>query len=86
MSPKKCQKLMETGKCEDEKVSKKCMETCDMCGDEGGQGGKCKDKMPAKKCKKMIDKNKKGCEDKKIAKQCKKTCDMCEGGPKKSNY
>ena len=75
---------MEAGKCEDEKVAKKCMETCDMCGDEGGQGVKCKDKMPAKKCIKMMEAGK--CEDKKIAKQCKKTCDMCEDGPKKSNY
>ena len=80
MSPKKCQKLMEAGKCTDEKIAMKCKATCDMCG---GQGGKCKDKMPHKKCKKMMEAGK--CEDKKIAKQCKKTCDMCEDGPKKSN-
>ena len=67
---------MEAGKCEDEKIAKKCAKTCDMCEDEGGQGGKCKDKMPAKKCKKMMEAGK--CEDKKIAKQCQKTCDMCE--------
>ena len=46
---------MEAAKCEDEKVTKKCMETCDMCDNEGGQSGKCKDKMLAKKCKKMME-------------------------------
>merc|ERR1719500_648836 len=28
-------KIMEAGKCEDEKVAKKCMKTCDMCEDMG---------------------------------------------------
>ena len=35
MDKKKCTKMMEAGKCEDEKVAKKCMKTCDMCEDEG---------------------------------------------------
>ena len=30
MPSKKCKKLMEDGKCEDKKVAKKCMKTCDM--------------------------------------------------------
>ena len=75
---------MEAGKCEDEKVAKKCMKTCDKCEDgDGGEGGKCKDKMDKKKCKKMMEAGK--CEDEKVAKKCMKTCDMCEDmGPKKS--
>ena len=35
MDKKKCTKMMEAGKCEDEKVAKKCMKTCDMCEDMG---------------------------------------------------
>ena len=75
---------MEAGKCEDKKVEKKCMKTCEACdGDDGGEGGKCKDKMDKKKCKKIMEAGK--CEDEKMAKKCMKTCDMCEDmGPKKS--
>ena len=75
---------MEAGKCEDKKVAKKCMKTCEKCeDDDGGEGGKCKDKMDKKKCKKMMEAGK--CEDEKVAKKCMKTCDMCEDeGPKKS--
>ena len=29
-----CKKLMEAGKCEDEKIAKRCMKTCDMCEEE----------------------------------------------------
>ena len=35
MPYKKCKELMEDGKCEDEKVAKICMKTCDMCEDQG---------------------------------------------------
>merc|ERR1712172_169757 len=31
----KCIKIMEAGKCENEKFAKKCKKTCDMCEDEG---------------------------------------------------
>ena len=35
MTPsKKCKKWMKAGKCEDEKIAKKCMKTCDMCEEE----------------------------------------------------
>merc|ERR1719362_838105 len=83
----KCIKMMEAGKCEDKKVVKKCMKTCDMCEDDGdgGEGGKCKDKMDKKKCKKIMEAGK--CEDEKMAKKCMKTCDMCEDmGPKKTPF
>ena len=75
---------MEAGKCEDKKVAKKCMKTCEKCEDnDGGEGGKCKDKMDKKKCTKLMEAGK--CEDEKVAKKCMKTCDMCEDeGPKKS--
>ena len=34
MPYKKCKKLMEAGKCEDEKIAKRCMKTWDMCEEE----------------------------------------------------
>ena len=31
ISSKKCKKLKKKGKCENKKISKKCMETCEKC-------------------------------------------------------
>ena len=31
------QKIMDAGKCEDEKIAKKCLKTCDMCVEEPKQ-------------------------------------------------
>ena len=30
--------MKEAGKCEDKKVVKKCMKTCEKCEDDGGEG------------------------------------------------
>ena len=30
--------MKEAGKCEDKKVVKKCMKTCEKCEDHGGEG------------------------------------------------
>ena len=78
MSSENCKKVMEAGKCKEDKKGM-CLMTCYNCG----LNGKCKDLMPSKKCKKIMKAGK--CENKKIAKKCMKTCDMCEEEHKKSN-
>ena len=78
MSSENCKKVMEAGKCKEDKKGM-CLMTCYNCG----LNGKCKDLMPTKKCKKI--RKRKKCKDMKIAKKCMETCDMCEEEHKKSN-
>merc|ERR1711862_879963 len=76
LSSEKCTEILDNDQC-DTNAGKKCMKTCDLCGDEGGNEGRCKDKLSEDKCMAILEGDK--C-DTKLGKKCMKTCELCDSG------